>query len=304
MAARSIWKGYLRLSLVNCSVALYPAVTRQTRCTSTSSTAKPATACACAWWTKRPARKSRAKQQVKGYQISKREIVEVEKEDLEKIALEATHVMEITKFVPREEIDPLYFDRPYYLAPTDDASQEAFAVIREAMRKKEIGGLATVIMHERDHVVLLEPREEGMLATILRSPEEVRDAKEVFREIEKSRVGRELLDVAQMLIEKRMGKFEPIRVQGSLRGRPENPAQGEEGRAQDQGNRAAGEARPNHQRAGSPARESQAGPRASAPRPRHAPRRAARPPTPGRARQRNAPRHSYFTGTTSSATAP
>jgi DNA end-binding protein Ku len=121
-------------------------------------------------------------------------------------------VMEITKFVPREEIDPLYFDRPYFLAPNDDASQEAFAVIRDAMRKKEIGALATVIMHERDHVVLLEPRESGMLATTLRSPEEVRDAKDVFRGT-KSKVGGELLEVAQMLIDKKMGKFQPSEFQ-------------------------------------------------------------------------------------------
>ena len=120
--------------------------------------------------------------------------------------------MEITKFVPREEIDPLYFDRPYFLAPNDDASQEAFAVIRDAMRKKEIGALATVIMHERDHVVLLEPRESGMLATTLRSPEEVRDAKDVFRGT-KSKVGGELLEVAQMLIDKKMGKFQPAEFQ-------------------------------------------------------------------------------------------
>jgi len=120
--------------------------------------------------------------------------------------------MEITKFVPREEIDPLYFDRPYFLAPDDDASQEAFAVLRDAMRKKEIGALATVIMHERDHVVLLEPRESGMLATTLRSPEEVRDAKDVFRGT-KSKVGGELLDVAEMLIEKKMGKFRPSEFQ-------------------------------------------------------------------------------------------
>ena len=136
----------------------------------------------------------------------------MEDEDLEKIALESTRVMEITKFVPREEIDPLYFDRPYFLAPNDDASQEAFAVLRDAMRKKEIGALATVIMHERDHVVLLEPRESGMCATTLRSPEEVRDAKDAFRG-PKAKVGGELLEVAEMLIEKKMGKFRPSEFQ-------------------------------------------------------------------------------------------
>src|SRR5262249_4906779 len=140
---------------------------------------------------------------------SKGSTVEVEDEDLEKIALESTRVMEITKFVPREEIDPLYFDRPYFVAPDDDASQEAFAVMREAMNKKEIGALATVVMHERDHVLRLEPRDAGMLATTLRSPEEVRDSKDTFRRIKKPRVGSELLEVAQLLIDRKMGAFKP-----------------------------------------------------------------------------------------------
>jgi DNA end-binding protein Ku len=209
MAARSIWKGYLRLSLVNCSVALYPAVTAANKVHFHKLNRETGNRLRMRMVDEETGEEVPRKQQVKGYQISKGSTVEVEEEDLEKIALESTRVMEITKFVPREEIDPLYFDRPYFLAPNDDASQEAFAVMRDAMGKKEIGALATVIMHERDHVVLLEPRESGMLATTLHSPEEVRDAKEVFRGTKKSNVGGELLEVAQLLIEKKMGKFQP-----------------------------------------------------------------------------------------------
>jgi len=209
MAARSIWKGYLRLSLVNCSVALYPAVTQANKVHFHKLNRKTGNRLRMRMVDEETGREVPRDEQVKGFQVSKRSTVPVEDEDLEKIALEATHVMEITKFVPREDIDPLYFDRPYFLAPTDDASQEAFAVLREAMRKKEIGGLATVVMHDRDHMVLLEPREAGMLATTLRSPEEVRDSKDAFRGIEKHRVGGELLDVAQMLIDKKMGRFQP-----------------------------------------------------------------------------------------------
>jgi DNA end-binding protein Ku len=209
MAARSIWKGYLRLSLVNCAVALYPAVTEVDKVHFHKLNRETGNRLRMRMIDEETGEEVPRDQQVKGYQISKGSTVQIEEEDLEKIALEGTHVMEITKFVPREEIDPLYFDRPYFLAPNDDASQDAFAVLREAMRKKEIGGLATVIMHERDHVVLLEPRDAGMLATMLRSPEEVRDAKEVFRGIKHSKVGGELLEVAQMLIDKKMGKFQP-----------------------------------------------------------------------------------------------
>ena len=209
MAARSIWKGYLRLSLVNCAVALYPAVTQATKIHFHKLNRKTGNRLRMRMVDEETGREVPRDEQVKGFQVSKRSTVPLDDEDLDKIALEATHVMEITKFVPREDIDPLYFDRPYFLAPTDDASQEAFAVLREAMRHKEIGGLATVVMHDRDHMVLLEPREAGMLATTLRSPEEVRDAKDAFRGIEKHRVGGDLLDVAQMLIGKKMGRFQP-----------------------------------------------------------------------------------------------
>jgi DNA end-binding protein Ku len=209
MATRSIWKGYLRLSLVNCAVALYPAVTQVNKVHFHKLNRKTGHRLRMRMVDEETGREVPRDEQIRGYQISKRSTVQVEDEDLDKIALEATHVMEITKFVPREEIDPLYFDRPYFLAPTDDASQEAFAVLREAMRRKELGGLATVVMHDRDHMVLLEPREAGMLATTLRSPEEVRDAKDAFRGVKKPRVGGELLEVAQMLIDKKMGKFQP-----------------------------------------------------------------------------------------------
>ena len=209
MAARSIWKGYLRLSLVNCSVALYPAVTAVNKVHFHKLNRKTGNRLRMRMVDEETGREVPRDEQVKGFQLSKRSTVQVEDEDLEKIALEGTHVMEITKFVPREEIDPLYFDRPYYLAPNDEASQEAFAVLREAMRKKEIGAIATVIMHERDHIVLLEPRDTGMLATMLRSEEEVRDSKDAFRGARKSRVGGELLEVTQLLIDKKMGKFQP-----------------------------------------------------------------------------------------------
>jgi DNA end-binding protein Ku len=218
MAARSIWRGYLRLSLVNCSVALYPAVTEANKVHFHKLNRETGNRLRMRMVDEETGDEVPRDQQVKGYEISKGSTVQVEEEDLDKIALEGTHVMEITKFVPREQIDPLYFDRPYFLAPNDNASQEAFAVLREAMRKKEIGGLATLIMHERDHVVLLEPRDLGMLATMLRSPEEVRDAKEAFRSVKKVKVGGELLDVAEMLIERKMGKFDPLEFKDHYEG--------------------------------------------------------------------------------------
>src|SRR5581483_7365555 len=209
MAARSIWKGYLRLSLVNSAVALYPAVTEVNKIHFHKLNKKTGHRLRMRMVDEETEEEVPRDQQIKGYEIGKGETVQIEDEDLDKIALEGTHVIDISSFVPREEIDPLYFDRPYYLAPEDDSSSEAFVVIREAMRRKKIGALATVVMHDREHILLIEPRDEGMLATVLRWPYEVRKPKDIFAGIPKKKVGTELLEVAEMLIERKMGEFKP-----------------------------------------------------------------------------------------------
>ncbi|HZS64411.1 MAG TPA: Ku protein [Xanthobacteraceae bacterium] len=211
MTPRAIWKGYLRLSLVNCAVELFPAVTEVNKTHFHKLNRETGHRLRMRMVDEETGEEVPAEDQVKGYEIRKGETVQVEDEELDTIALEVSHVMEITEFVPREEIDPLYFERPYFLAPGDDASQEAFAVLREAMRRKKIGALATLIMHERDHIVLVEPRDKGMTATVLRSPEELRDAKEIFAGIKNKKITGELVDVAEMLIERKMGKFDPAK---------------------------------------------------------------------------------------------
>jgi DNA end-binding protein Ku len=209
MAARAIWKGYLRLSLVNSAVALYPAVTDTNKVHFHKLNKQTGHRLRMRMVDEETGEEVSRDQQIKGYEISKGENVEIDDEDLDKIALEGTHVIEIEKFVPREEIDPLYFERPYFVAPNDDASVEAFVVLREAMKRKKIGALATVVMHDREHILLIEPRDAGMMATVLRWPYEVRNTKEIFAGIPKKTVSSELLDVAQMLIERKMGSFKP-----------------------------------------------------------------------------------------------
>jgi DNA end-binding protein Ku len=211
MATRAIWKGYLRLSLVNCAVALYPAVTDANKIHFHKLNKETGHRLRMRMVDEETGEEVPRTQQTKGYEISKGDSVPIDDDDLDKIALEGTRVIEVTKFVPREEIDPLYFDRPYFMAPDDDASQEAFAVIREAMRRKKIAALATIVMHDREHILLIEPRDEGMLATVLRWPYEVRKPKEAFAGVAnaKKKIGGELLDVAEMLIERKMGAFKP-----------------------------------------------------------------------------------------------
>jgi DNA end-binding protein Ku len=210
MAARPIWKGYLRLSLVNCAVALYPATTETATVHFHKLNPKTGNRLRMHMVDEATGEEVASKEQVRGYEIDKGVSVVIEPEDLEKIALESTHILEITRFTPRAEIDPLYFDRAYFLAPDDKPSLEAFGVIRQAMERRKIAALSKVVMHDREHIVLLEPRGAGMVATVLHWPYEMRDEAEVFGDIPKQeRTDEDLLDVADALVERKMGRFEP-----------------------------------------------------------------------------------------------
>lgn len=157
MAPRSNWKGYLKLSLVSASIAIYPA---------TSSSEK------VRFNTLNRATGNRLKRQmvdavtgdivetddqIKGYAVGKDQYVQVEDEELANVAIESTHMVEIEKFVPKVSIDDRYRDTPYYLAPEDKVGQEAFAVVRDAMKKKKMVGIGRVVMARRERLMMLEP---------------------------------------------------------------------------------------------------------------------------------------------------
>ena len=176
MAPRAYWKGYLKLSLVSCPIALYPAASGTERVSFNRINKKTG---------------NRLKQQLvdsetgepveredvgRGYEIGKGQYLQVEDEELEKIQIQSTHTIDINSFVPRAEIDDRYLDSPYYIAPTDQVGQEAFAVIRETIREKKMAALGRVVLSRREHVVMLEAFDKGLLATTLRYPYEIREA--------------------------------------------------------------------------------------------------------------------------------
>lgn len=206
---RSTWKGYLRLSLVSCAVALYNATSSAERVSFNTLNRKTG---------------NRLKQQmidagteepvdpsdrVKGYQVAKGQYVIVEDDDLDKLKLESTKLIEIETFVPRSEIDPVYFDSPYYLAPDDKVSEEAFAVIRDAMDRKDVVGIGRVVLARRERMLMLQPRGKGIAVTSLRYPYEVRQDGEYFAGISDVKIPEDMLEVAEMLIDRKAGHFEP-----------------------------------------------------------------------------------------------
>ena len=135
--------------------------------------------------------------------------IPVEDDELDAVAVESTHTIEIDSFVPREQIDERYLDSPYYLTPDDKVGQDAFAVIREAMRDKGMVALARVVLSKREHVIMLQPWDKGLMGTTLRYPYEIRDAKEYFDDIPNVKVAPDMLKLAEHILKNKAANFDP-----------------------------------------------------------------------------------------------
>ena len=147
--------------------------------------------------------------QVKGYAVSKNSFVLIEDEDLDALKIESSHAIDIGTFVPRNQIDPRYMDVPYYITPNDKVAQEAFAVIREAMRDADVVGIGRVVISRRERIIMLEPFERGMLGTVLRFGYEVRNAADYFTSIPEIALPEEMKGLAHVIIDRRAGTFDP-----------------------------------------------------------------------------------------------
>ncbi|MGY3396467.1 DNA end-binding protein Ku [Bradyrhizobium sp. USDA 3311] len=146
---------------------------------------------------------------VKGYMLDKDQFIEVTKEELEEIALESTRTIEIDEFVDKADIDPRYLIRPYYLRPDGKVGHDAFAVIRETIREMDKVAIGRVVLTNREHIIALEPRDKGLIGTLLRYPYEVRDPAEYFDEIQDVKVTKDMLDLAKHIVNQKAGTFDP-----------------------------------------------------------------------------------------------
>jgi len=209
MAPRPNWKGYLKLSLVSCPVALYPATTTSERVSFRTLNRETGNRVRRQFVDEQTGDAVESDAQIKGYEVAKGEFIQVEDDELKAVQLESNHTIDIERFVPRDEIDELYLDTPYYLAPTDRVGEEAFAVIRDAMRAEQMVGLARVVLFRRERIVMLAPRDKGIAATSLRYANEVHAASAYFDEIPETELPKQMLDLAKHIIEKMSGKFQP-----------------------------------------------------------------------------------------------
>ena len=231
MAPRAYWKGYLKLSLVSCPIALYPATSEREKISFHQLNKETGNRIR---YRKVDAETGDDVEQaniIKGYELAKGEYVDVTREELEAVAIESKRTIEIEQFVPKTQIDELYIRDPYYIAPDGEVGQQAFAVIREAIRKEGMVAVGKVVFTSREHIIALEARDSGMLGMTLRYPYEVRKQAEYFDEIPDEKVPKDMLDLALHIVETKRGDFEPEKFEDqyedALRELIEKKAKGE-----------------------------------------------------------------------------
>ena len=209
MAPRANWKGFLRLSLVTCPVALYPATSDAEKVSFNQINKKTGHRIRYLRVDAETGEEVANEDIVKGYEVDKGTYLEVTKDELENIALESTRTIEIDEFVKREEIDPRYIIRPYYLTPEGKVGHDAFAVIRETIRNMDMVAVGRVVLTNREHIIALEPKEKGLVGTLLRYPYEVRSEAEYFDEIQDVKITKDMLDLAKHIVNQKTAQFEP-----------------------------------------------------------------------------------------------
>ena len=221
MAPRPFWKGYLKLSLVTCPVAMAPATSESEKIrfhTLNRATGHRVMSCYVDAETGKPVDDE---DEVKGYQRGENDYVMLEDEELEAVALESTRTIDIEMFVPREQIEWIWYDTPHYLSPNDKVGEEAFAVIRQAMSATGTVGISRLVLYRRERAVMLEPRGDGIVLWTLRYGDEVRDPADYFQGIKAEKLQPQLVSMVSELIDKKTVAWDPAMlgdpVQAQLR---------------------------------------------------------------------------------------
>ena len=207
-APRAYWKGYLKLSLVTCPVALYPASSQSEKTHFHQINRKTGNRLRQQMVDEETGRVVEGENKGRGYEVASGKYVEIEPEELDAVEVESTHTIDIDKFVPEDEIDKRYYDRPYYIVPDGKSGEEAFAVIRDAMKDKGRVALARIVFANREHILAIEPWGKGLLGTTLRYDYEVRDESSFFKAIPSPRVPKDMVELAGHILDRKAGHFD------------------------------------------------------------------------------------------------
>lgn len=208
MAARPSWEGHLRLSLVTCPVTLWAATSEAE--TVRFNLINPETNNRINMITVDAGTREEVERGdlVKGFQVAKNEYVLFTKEELDSVKIESTKILDIEKFVPRSSIDRLYWDTPYHLVPSGKTGVEAFAVIREAMRKQQMVAIGRLVLSQRERVCAIEVEEDALQMTTLRTEAEVRTLEEIGHP-SLPKADPKMLDIAEKIVAQQAGDFDP-----------------------------------------------------------------------------------------------
>jgi len=205
---RPYWKGYLKLSLVTCPVAMIPATSESEKVRFHTLNEKTGNRVMSQYVDAVTGKPVAEENQAKGYEREEDKYVVLTDEDLESVELETVRTIDIEKFVPRDKIEWIYLDTPYYLTANEKIGDEAFAVIRDAMKAQQVVGVSRVVLGRRERTVVLKPRDDGIVVWTLRYGDEVRPEKEYFDRIDKRADGTGS-PALEKIIEKHTKKWSP-----------------------------------------------------------------------------------------------
>ena len=203
------WKGYLKQSLVSCPIALYPATSEREKISFHQLNKETGSRIRYRKVDAETGDEVESADIIKGFEVNKCEYIELDSDELEAVAIESKRTIEIDEFVPKSDIDEIYMRDPYFIVPDGEVGQQAFAVIREAIRKEGMMALGKIVFTSREHIIALEARDKGIMGITLRYPYEVRNQDEYFDGIENEKVPKDMLDLAIHIVETKKGKFEP-----------------------------------------------------------------------------------------------
>jgi DNA end-binding protein Ku len=212
MAVRSFWKGYLKLSLVTCPVAMMPATSDSEKVRFHTLNRATGHRVESRYVDAETGEPVDDEEQVKGYPKGEDDFVPLEDDELQGVALESTRTIDIETFVPDDSIGWVWYDKPHYLVPDDAVGEEAFSVIRDAMAATGMVGISRLVLYRRERAVMLKPRDRGIVLWTLRYGDEVRDPKAYFEGLKQEKAEPKLLALTKDLIQERTKAWDPSMV--------------------------------------------------------------------------------------------
>lgn len=208
-AHRAQWKGHLKIGDVTCAVGLYTAASTSERISFHMLNEKTGNRLKREFIDSDTEEVVEHDSQVKGFDTGNGDYIMIDPEEVAAVVPDADKMLEAEAFIPQDKVDDIYFDKPYYLVPTDDEDQDAFATIRDALVRTKATAIARTVLFRRVRAVLIRPHGRGLIATMLNFDYEVRSSKEAFKDVNKVKVEGEMLDLAKHIIDTKKGEFDP-----------------------------------------------------------------------------------------------